>query len=161
MHTSNSTSPLVPGATSGPHGFVVRAAAFDLARHSLDQSSLRNLAPIIGLSASTLHRLDQHRRRLDGCCPELSTFFLSPEGADFLCRMLLALHLVFGLMGANGCALIAPVFESLRVGFFRRGERRSTTASHLKDSKFTWRIWNRTRDPVSDPRTEQSVRIGT
>lgn len=118
MHASNSTSPPALGATPGPHGFVVRAAAFDLTRHCLDQSSLRDLAPRIGLSTSTLHRLDQQRRLFDIFCPELSTFFLSPEGADFLCRMLLALHIVFGLMGANGCALIGRFLSILELDRF-------------------------------------------
>jgi hypothetical protein len=95
-----------------------QAAAFDLSRTADGQTSLRELASQLAMPASTFHRLDQRRLALEAACPAWASFFLSTGGAEFLRQMMLALHLVFGVMGANGCALICQLLKMLGLEHF-------------------------------------------
>jgi hypothetical protein len=70
------------------------------------------------MPASTFHRIDQRRRTLEAACHVWASFFLSADGAELLRQMVLALHLVFGVMGANGCALICQFLKLLGLEHF-------------------------------------------
>ncbi len=80
-----------------------------------DGASQRGISEALGIPRTTLQHWETRQQAI-GMTPATLAFFESPEGIEFIHRLVVALHLVVGWMGNGGIRLIGMIINLCGLG---------------------------------------------